>query len=166
MPLKLKKRVMKAIRENYCTPEEISQVNYLLGEQFAAATLEFCEKHGINIDTDVDLIGSHGITIWHLPLPEMFEGDQFRAHLDMAETAIIAARTGKTTISEFRVGDQAYGRQGCPLIAFLDSLLLNHPTKIRACQNIGGIANVHPLSLIPFHLYRHFYFPISLSECF
>jgi 1,6-anhydro-N-acetylmuramate kinase len=72
----------------------------------------------------------------------MFEGDQIRAHLDMAEISIIAEKTGITSMSNFRVSDMALGRQGCPLFVPWDALTATHPTLNRAVQNIGGIANI------------------------
>lgn len=141
MPPKVKKRVMRLIKENKTTPEEMAIVNIQLGEVVAEAVNAFAKEQGFDVKSEVDIVAGQGQTIWHLPLPELFEGDQMRAHLDMAEIAIIAANTGATTIGNFRVSDMAQGRQGCPLFAALDSLLLNHPTLNRAVQNIGGIAN-------------------------
>ncbi|ERT00364.1 hypothetical protein HMPREF1624_03735 [Sporothrix schenckii ATCC 58251] len=146
MPPAVKQRVLRLIRENKTTPAELAVVNVQLGDVIADAAARFAKDQGFSLASDVDLIGGQGQTIWHLPLPELAaaEGvaDAIRAHLDMGEPAVVAAKTGVTTLGNFRVSDMALGRQGCPLFAALDSLLLGgHPTLNRAVQNIGGIAN-------------------------
>ena len=138
VPSWIKKPVLKMLRETHTTPSQMSQLNVKLGLMFGEAVKEFCTKHDILIES-IDLIGSHGQTIWLLSMPEE---NETRSAFCLGEGTVISAITGITTVTDFRMAEQAVGRQGAPLVALIDGLLLHHPTQWRICQNIGGIANL------------------------
>ncbi len=123
-------------------------MNVLLGEWFAAAALATLRAAGA-APAHVDLIGSHGQTILHLPPPvpcgeagSVEEGDASGGStLQIGEPAVIAERTGITTVADFRVRDMAAGGQGAPLVSYVDALLFRRLRAPRAVLNLGGIAN-------------------------
>lgn len=119
---------------------DVSRAGFQLGEQFALAALRVADSSGLSID-EIDLIGSHGQTVWH----EVEESGTVQSTLQIGEAAVIAERTGVTTVADFRVADVAAGGQGAPLIPIFDRIFLRPPAAMggcRAVQNIGGIGNV------------------------
>jgi anhydro-N-acetylmuramic acid kinase len=123
-------------------PGEISELNFLLGEAFAEAARKVVDEAGLNTD-EVDLIGSHGQTIFHNP-PSSHWGTP--STLQIGEPDVIAERTGITTVGDFRTRDVAAGGEGAPLVPYADYILFGKEGETRLAQNIGGIANV---TLIP-----------------
>jgi len=132
-PEDVRKRIFGIFSPTICSVDDICQMNFILGELFAQAALEVIKQARLNT-SEVDLIGSHGQTISHLP--------NSGATLQIGEPAVIAYRTGIVTIGDFRVADMAAGGQGAPLVPYVDFLLLRDEVKSRAIQNIGGISNV------------------------
>jgi anhydro-N-acetylmuramic acid kinase len=115
----------------------ISELNFLVGEAFARAALQVVREAEFS-DGEVDLIGSHGQTIYHNP-PSYKNGTP--STMQIGELDVIAERTGITTIGDFRTRDIAAGGEGAPLVPYADYLLFHKPRKVCIAQNIGGIAN-------------------------
>lgn len=120
--------------------DKICEMNFLLGEAFAESALAIARHCGVPIE-QVDLIGSHGQTIYHRPKVGR-EGTLTRSTLQIGEPSVIAERTGVTTVADFRTRDIAAGGQGAPLVPYVDYLLFASESLSRAVQNIGGIGNV------------------------
>ncbi|MHB8638811.1 MAG: anhydro-N-acetylmuramic acid kinase [Candidatus Acidiferrales bacterium] len=140
-PPAVREAVLRLANGATTTTREVSQLNFRLGELFADAALRACHKFRIS-PRRISLIGSHGQTLYHQGAATAFLGARVASTLQLAEPAIIAERTGITTIADFRPADMAAGGQGAPLVPFVDYLLYRHPRRGRVALNIGGIANV------------------------
>ena len=113
--------------------------NAWLGERFAAALTPL--HASLRPGERIDLVGTHGQTVWHQP-PSQCPPGGTPSTLQLGEPAIIAARSGAITVGDFRVADLALGGEGAPLVPWVDWRLFRKPGVRRALQNIGGIANV------------------------
>jgi anhydro-N-acetylmuramic acid kinase len=141
-PKLVREAILRLANGAATTTSEISQLNFLLGEEFARAAVAACAKWRIPLRR-VALIGSHGQTIFHQGVPAKFLSTRrIASTLQIGEPSIIAERTGVTTIADFRPGDMAAGGHGAPLVPFVDYLLYRSAKIGRVALNIGGIANV------------------------
>jgi anhydro-N-acetylmuramic acid kinase len=141
-PAAARKAILRLANGGPTTTAEISQLNFLLGQEFARAAIAACQRWRVPL-SEVDLIGSHGQTVYHQGLTSKFLGARRVAStLQIGEPSIIAERTGVPTIADFRPADMAAGGQGAPLVPFVDYLLYRDAVRGRVALNIGGIANV------------------------
>lgn len=105
---------------------ELSLLHKEFGEFIGDSINKFLE----NIDSKIDLIASHGHTVFHQP--------DKRLTLQIGDGQEIAVKTGIKTICDFRSKDIALGGQGAPLVPIGDKLLFS---DYDYCLNIGGFAN-------------------------
>ncbi len=137
----MRKSILALCRPETARVDDICHLNHVLGEVFAEAVIKLCDKSAIPLRS-VNLIGSHGQTIWHNPQGPRYGGRVIRSTLQIGEPSRIAQRTGITTVADFRPRDMAAGGEGAPLVPYADYVLFSDRRLCRAVQNIGGIANV------------------------
>jgi anhydro-N-acetylmuramic acid kinase len=140
-PSAVQKEILRVAEGGDVTAGELSQLNFRVGELFADAALAACRRFRVS-PRRVSLIGSHGQTVFHQGRPVRYFGRSTASTLQIGEPSIIAARTGITTVGDFRPADIALGGQGAPLVPYVDFLLYRHNKLGRVSLNLGGIANI------------------------
>jgi anhydro-N-acetylmuramic acid kinase len=98
------------------------------------------KKWGV-LAKEVDIIASHGQTIFHAPQGKNQSAEYPNSTLQLGDGDHIAVLTGIITISDFRQKHIAAGGQGAPLVAYGDYLMFSHSKENRIMLNIGGISN-------------------------
>ena len=138
-PPDVRRRVMDLFTRP-ATTQQIASVHYLLGDLFADAARAAARAAGSDME-DIDLIASHGQTVAHVGRPDPGDPWSRPATLQLGAPAVIAERTGRPVIADFRAGDIAAGGQAAPLVPYLDWMLLGGP-RGRIALNLGGISNI------------------------
>ncbi len=141
-PPDVPQRILALCQPDTSRVDDICEMNFHIGRLFAEAVKYILQKNGLST-SDIDLIGSHGQTIHHLPPFTEPQGKiKIPSTLQIGEPAVIAHETGIPTIADFRVADMAAGGQGAPLVSYPDYLLFHDSVKTVGLLNIGGIANL------------------------
>lgn len=107
--------------------ESLEHLDLEYGNYLGSQAKQFIDS----LDFELDLIASHGHTVFHQP--------ERGITLQIGNGAAIAKKSGLTTICNFRQEDVKKGGQGAPLVPIGDELLFS---KFPFCLNIGGIANI------------------------
>lgn len=136
----LKEEILSVFSKSSVSLEKLCLLHPWIALQNAAMINATLQQWGIAAH-EVDLIASHGQTIYHAP-KSLHPNDVFGpATLQIGDGDHLAVHTGIITISDFRQKHIAAGGEGAPLAVYGDYLLCTDTDEHRLLLNIGGIAN-------------------------
>lgn len=139
MDIELKETLLSVCTGQPTNVQTIGELDHRLGHLFADATLQLLTKANISA-ASITAIGSHGQTVFHSP------DTQYPFTMQLGDANIISAKTGITTIADFRRKDMAFGGQGAPLVpAFHQTIFDLLSDSSCVVLNIGGISNISVL---------------------
>jgi anhydro-N-acetylmuramic acid kinase len=134
-------RIRQVFAREQVSLEYLTLLNPWLGLLHADMILQCLQQWQV-APQSVDLIASHGQTVYHAPQHQHQRADfGLNATLQLGDGDHVAVRTGIITLSDFRQKHIAAGGEGAPLAAYGDYLLLSSPDEERLLLNLGGIAN-------------------------
>lgn len=120
---------------------DLARLNVRLASLYADAVDRVLEAAGGTREA-LDLVGSHGQTVHHLPEPAECAGEAVRATLQIGNPSTLATRLDVPVVGDFRSADVALGGQGAPLVPYFDYVTCTAPDENRGLLNLGGIANL------------------------
>ncbi len=120
--------------------EKVTLLNSFIGDYYAELITECLNEWGISYE-DVDLIASHGQTIFHSPKHQRKADKYGNATLQIGDGDHLAVKSKIITVSDFRQKHIAAGGEGAPLAVYGDYIIFSDPVENRVMLNIGGIAN-------------------------
>ncbi|MFD2247444.1 anhydro-N-acetylmuramic acid kinase [Pontibacter ruber] len=139
-PPAFKEEVKQVFSRRQADLEKVCILNAYIGTYHADLILACLQEWGVNPE-EVDVIASHGQTIYHAPASLHQQRNSPNATLQIGDGDHIAVKTGIITLSDFRQKHIAAGGEGAPLAVYGDYLLFSEKGQNRIMLNIGGIAN-------------------------
>ncbi|MFN4145413.1 MAG: anhydro-N-acetylmuramic acid kinase [Runella sp.] len=136
----LKEEIRRIFAKKKIDFQHLCLLNPWLGQLHGRMVLE-CLKQWQIAPSAIDVIASHGQTVFHAP--KILHGiDKFpNATLQIGDGDHLAATTGIITVSDFRQKHCAAGGEGAPLAVYGDYFIFSKEGENRLMLNLGGIAN-------------------------
>jgi len=135
-----RRRIRQIFAKRTIDQQVLSGLHALIGQTHGTLVNEALREWGLPAG-DVDLLASHGQTVFHAPQSLTGNTDYPNSTLQLGDGDHLAVSTGIITISDFRQKHIAAGGEGAPLAAYGDYLLFSDTRETRVLLNIGGIAN-------------------------
>jgi anhydro-N-acetylmuramic acid kinase len=135
-----KEKIKRIFSKHDVDLEEVCLLNAWVGTQHAEMINESLQQWKIKKE-EVDIIASHGQTIYHAPKMLHKKEEYDNATLQIGDGDHIAVKTGIITLSDFRQKHIAAGGEGAPLAVYGDYLIFSKAGENRIMLNMGGIAN-------------------------
>jgi len=112
----------------HLSPEELLELHSEYGFYLGQKVQEFITKNDLE---NIDLIASHGHTVFHQPHKKFT--------LQIGDGRAVKIATGLPVVYDFRSQDVLMGGNGAPLVPIGDELLFS---GYDACLNLGGFSNI------------------------
>ncbi|MFM2480375.1 anhydro-N-acetylmuramic acid kinase [Celerinatantimonas sp. YJH-8] len=138
MPPQLRHQLYQIALDQPLPVSQLGAVTTELAEQYASCTNTLCQRLKLPV-AHIQALGCHGQTVFHQPSGE------HPFSLQLNNPSLIAAKTGITTVADFRSKDLALHGQGAPLVPAFHQALFADSQQTTIVLNIGGIANISVL---------------------
>ncbi|WP_150538624.1 anhydro-N-acetylmuramic acid kinase [Actinobacillus vicugnae] len=139
MPEELRRSLSALLKSGETSLQNLGEIDHRLGLLYAEGINQFLAENQLTAQ-DIQAIGCHGQTVWHSP------NSRFPFTMQIGDMNLVAAKTGITTVADFRRKDMAVGGQGAPLVPAFHEGIFASAERLTVVLNIGGISNISVLA--------------------